>query len=151
MANEFFLNGLSCIGRATGGIVQQIVPNREALSFTRAVSSKSDRWHLQGAPPTGFLFREDNRIKSALDDWQAINAADYAIDEPGKNRLEKRQELNLVRSMVSEMKDCLEDAAGLYISDHEKYLKFIIDGISFIKENFSWEYSAKKYLEKLPE
>ena len=149
MANEFFLNGISCMGRATGGIIQQIVPYRDAQSFTNAVSIRSDRWHSTQASPSGFLFREEDGIENALDDWKAINAADYSINKPGKNRLKKREELTLIKSMASEMSSCINDAVLLYTSDREKYLEFIISGISYIGDNFSWEISAQKYIDKV--
>ena len=149
MANEFFLNGVSCIGRATGGIIQQIVPDRKARSFNDAVSSRADRWHSPESLPTGFLFRESDGIPSALDDWIKINAADYVIDDGGLNRLEQRKELGLINAMSSEMSLCIEDAAHLYETNRNKYLEYIINGASYISANFSWEKSANKYLEKI--
>ena len=149
MANEFFLNGISCLGRATGGIIQQIVPYRDAQSFTNAVSIRSDRWHSIQASPSGFLFREEDGIESALDDWRVINAADYSLKKSGKNRLEQREKLTLVRNMASEMCTCINDAVHLYTSDRVKYFEFIISGISYIGNNFSWEISAQKYIDKV--
>lgn len=149
MANEFFLNGSSCLGRATGGIIQQIVPYRDAKSFTNAVSIRSDRWHSNQASPSGFLFREEDGIENALDDWKAINAADYIINKPGKNRLKKRGGLTLIRKMSREMNSCINDAVNLYTSDRVKYFKFIISGISYISNNFSWESAAQKYIDKV--
>jgi hypothetical protein len=95
------------------------------------------------------LFREEDGIENALDDWKAINAADYSINKPGKNRLKKREELTLIKSMASEMSSCINDAVLLYTSDREKYLEFIISGISYIGDNFSWEISAQKYIDKV--
>ncbi len=149
MANEFFLNGLSCLGRATGGIIQQIVPYRSALSFNAAVSIRSNRWHSAEDSPTGFLFREEDGSESALDDWEGINEADYSIDGIGKNRLEQRIEFDLVKAMSGEMSICINDAVDLYNDHHENYLEFIIDGAAYISNNFSWEKSAQKYIEKI--
>lgn len=149
MANEFFLNGVSCIGRATGGIIQQIVPFRRARSFNDAVSSRADRWHSLESLPTGFLFRETDGIPSALDDWMNINAADYVIDDRGLNRLEQRKGLTLFNAMSSEMSLCIKDAAHLYETNRDQYLEYIINGASYISTNFSWEKSADKYLEKI--
>jgi glycogen synthase len=151
MANEFFLNGISCLGRATGGIIQQIVPYREARSFSSAVSERSDRWHSGNASPSGFLFREDDGLESALDDWKAINRADYSVGVPSKNRLKARGELGIVNSMSSEMRSCVQDAVHLYQSNREKYFEFIINGISYINKNFSWEISAQKYIDRIME
>jgi glycogen synthase len=149
MANEFFLNGSSCLGRATGGIIQQIVPYRDAKSFNNAVSARSDRWHSNKASPSGFLFREEDGIENALADWRAINAADYIINTPDKNRLKKRGALTLIRKMSSEMNSCINDAVNLYTSDRVKYFEFIISGISYISKNFSWESAAQKYIDEI--
>ena len=149
MANEYFLNGLSCIGRATGGIIQQIVPYLDAASFSSAVSSRSVRWHSPNSNPTGFLFREKDGIESALHDWKAINAADYSTKQPGINRLEEREKLILVNEIKNEMSTCINDAVSLFESDREKYLELIINGAQYISEKFSWEMTAQKYIEKL--
>src|SRR5262249_22447408 len=58
MANEFYLNGTVGIGRATGGIIQQIVPLHSAASYGSQTQRRAERWHAPGAAPTGFLFRE---------------------------------------------------------------------------------------------
>ncbi len=149
MANEFYLNGVSCIGRATGGIIQQIVPNRQARSFNEAVSKRSDRWHASGSLPSGFLFREADEFTSILDDWKKINAADYSLEHGGRDRLHQRGALPLIKAMSSEMSLCIKDAAHLYETNQEIYLQYIISGASYISTNFSWEKSANKYLEKI--
>ncbi|MBK5108060.1 MAG: glycogen/starch synthase [Anaerolineales bacterium] len=149
MANEYFLNGLSCIGRATGGIIQQIVPYLDAPSFNLAVSSRSVRWHPPNSNPTGFLFREKDGIKSALHDWKAINAAEYSTNQTGSNRLEEREKLILVNEIINEMSTCINDAVAFFESDREKYFELIINGAQYISEKFSWEMTAQKYIEKL--
>jgi len=100
MANEFFLNGVSCIGRATGGIIQQIVPYQDSNAFNKAVARKAKRWHKSGSRPSGYLFREDEEISNLIDDWEAINAADYSTINSGENRLDNRKRLSLVRSYL---------------------------------------------------
>ncbi len=45
MANEYYLNGTPVIGRATGGIIQQIVPLRSALVYTPAVQQRDSFWY----------------------------------------------------------------------------------------------------------
>jgi len=149
MANEFFLNGVSCLGRATGGIVQQIVPHRNVISFSDAAAEKSNRWHKPGSPPTGFLFREPNEISGRLDDWLTLNRADYAVGDKKLDRLHQRKQLDLIKSMSEEMRKCIEDAVDLYVSEPELYFESTIHGASFISENFLWKKSAKKYLEKI--
>lgn len=147
MANEYFLNGLSCIGRATGGIIQQIIPDQNAASFNSAVSSRSIRWHNTTSKPSGFLFRENDGIDSALDDWKEIDAAQYKPDQPGKNRLKTRGDLKLVKEISNEFSRCITDAVELYEMHREEYYQFIINGAQYILDNFSWEITAKKYIE----
>jgi glycogen synthase len=149
MANEFFLTGASCIVRATGGIVQQIVPHRKIISFSDAAAEKSNRWHKPDTPPTGFLFREADEVSGRLDDWLILNRADYSIGDIKHDRLNQRKELDLIRSMAEEMRLCIEDAVNLYNSERRLYFESIIHGASFITKNFSWERSARKYLEKI--
>ena len=82
MANEFYLNGTPVIGRATGGIIQQIVPLHTAKVFTPAVEQRAEFWYPQGAKanPTGLLFREQDGLPTLEDDWRSINAAGYDAD-----------------------------------------------------------------------
>jgi glycogen synthase len=143
MANEFYLNGVVCIGRATGGLLQQIIPNRNLLSFTPSVKWRAERWNKSTTPPTGFLFHEKDEISSGLDDWIAINSADYKIYPQKPDRLQQRSELVLFQSMRSELLSCLEDATNLYLSQPNLYYKLIINGISHITTNFSWKRSAR--------
>lgn len=149
MVNEFFLNGVSCIGRATGGIIQQIIPDQEAATYNSAVSSRSIRWHAKTSKPSGFLFRETDNIESALEDWKAISAAEYDVDEPGSNRLASRKELQLVKEISTEFCNCIMDAVDLYQTHRDDYYRFIINGAQHIIENFSWDIAAKKYLKHI--
>ena len=62
MANEFYLNGTVAIGRATDGIVQQIVPLRGIASFGKAVEERASRWHSPDTAPTGLLCHEQDGL-----------------------------------------------------------------------------------------
>lgn len=145
MANEYYLNGVGCIGRATGGITQQIIPQRQVTSFSPSVKRRTDRWHLQTSSPTGLLFREQDDIPNALEDWRKINAADYEISSNKSNRLQQRRKLRTIQNMANELKSCLEDATQLYLSKQDLYYEMLINGISYITENFSWEHTARVY------
>jgi glycogen synthase len=147
MANEYFLNGTSCLGRATGGITQQIVPIRDAISFTGEVELRANRWHSTDIHPSGFLFREKDTIKGVLNDWEEINAASYLLDPAGKNRLEDRKQLSLVKEISGEMNACMLDASELYSSQRDKYYQALINGAQYITENFSWDKAAQKYID----
>ena len=151
MANEFYLNGVVCLGRATGGILQQIIPNRNQRSFSPSVKSRAARWHKSTTPSTGFLFREDDEISSVIDDWNAINSADYKLSPQKPDRLQQRSGLDLFQSMKSELLLCLDDATNLYSSQPNLYYSLIINGISHITTNFSWNRTTRIYHESIQE
>ena len=144
MANEFYFNGAVGIGRATGGIIQQIVPLRSASSFSKAAQVRADRWHALSAQPTGLLYREPDGIPGAREDWESLNAANYEIG--GKpDRAEERQNLPLVRAMVAELTLALRDATKIYRDDRELYFGMLVGGIRYLQSNFSWERAAHSY------
>jgi glycogen synthase len=147
MANEFYLNGAMGIGRATGGLLQQVVPYRKAESFTDAVRTRADRWYEEESPPTGFLFREEDGVSSADEDWEAINAAGYNTQRGGPNRLKERLDLPLFRAMVTALQACLVDAARLYSDRPDLYFKMLAQGYFYIRENFTWEKAGERYLD----
>jgi glycogen synthase len=151
MANEFYLNGVVCIGRATGGLLQQIIPNRDQPSFSPSVKSRAERWYKSTTPPTGFLFRENDEISSVIDDWIAINAAEYKLYPQIPDRLQQRSGLDLFQAMESELLSCLEDATNIYSSQPNLYYRLIINGISHITNNFSWNRTARIYSECIQE
>ena len=145
MANEFYLKGAACIGRATGGILQQVVPYRNVRSFTSPVKKRASRWHSPTSLPTGFLFREVDGITSELADWQVINSADYNHSGESPNRLEQRQDLSLFRSMANALTECLVDAINLYSNQPEIYYQLLSDGIDYISRGFTWQKAARAY------
>ena len=145
MANEFYLNGCVGIGRATGGIIQQIIPYRAAASFSEAVKRRSDRLFGAASHPTGFLYREQDGLPSALDDWQSINQASYLLDGT-PNRIEQRKSLPLFQAMVKELTLCIADAVDLFNNSPDRYYQLLSDGISYVQTSFSWEKTAQAYL-----
>jgi glycogen synthase len=149
MANEFYLNGSVCIGRATGGITQQIVPNRQVPSFSSSVQQRADMWHHSTSIPTGFLFREQDDIPDALDDWHSINEADYELGPGNSNRLHTRSKLSTVQAMASELAFSIEDATQLFTSHQSSYYDMLINGIKYITSNFTWKAAAKSYLKHI--
>lgn len=145
MANEFYLNGTLGIGRATGGIVQQIAPLRAAVSFGDSVKERAARWHAASAAPTGFLYREKDDLPGSADDWMAINAAGYQASGGAIDRVEERSRLPLFQSMSIELQHALEDAARL-AKDPAAYFRLLIAGVNHIRQNFSWDRAAQQYL-----
>ncbi|MFH2012130.1 MAG: glycogen/starch synthase [Pseudomonadota bacterium] len=146
MANEFYLNGTVGIGRATGGIIEQIAPLSSVSSFTPAVQVRSEHWHTASAMPTGILFREPDNIVSVVDDWKGINAAEYDIKGEGLDRVEQRKRYPLIQSMSHELMLSITDAVKVYRDTPELYYKMLTEGINYIRRNFSWERAAREYV-----
>ena len=149
MANEFYLNGTIGIGRATGGIVQQIVPVQSVSCFSHAAQTCALRWHSSSAHPTGMLFHESNNIKSSVNDWRIINAADYRIGGESPDRVEQRNRYALFHSMSDELRISLEDAVDLFKNESEQYYSMLTEGIAHIQRSFSWQRAAHEYLRTL--
>lgn len=149
MANEFYLNGTVGIGRATGGILQQIVPLRAASSFSRAVQLRAARWHAASAHPTGILYRERDQIESAVDDWRGINAAKDDENENNSDRVEQRRKYALFQAMADELRLAFIDGVRIYRGQPELYYRMLVEGIAYIQQSFSWERAAQEYVRNL--
>jgi glycogen synthase len=148
MANEYYLNGTPVIGRATGGIIQQIVPLRTAKVFTPAVAARTDFWYGPAARPSGLLFREEDGLPSLEEDWRSINAAGYDPQGGSPDRVEERGRYALIQSMAGQLQAALEDGARVY-QDHGLYFRMLADGVRFIQASFSWERSAQEMVDRL--
>jgi glycosyltransferase involved in cell wall biosynthesis len=149
MANEFYLNGAVGIARATGGLLQQIVPLRSIPSFTASVEQRAGRWHSLLATPTGLLYREPDDFGDAAGDWRAFNAAGY-LWRPDRNRLAERKVYRLFAEMARSLERALADAIEIYsqpagASGVPLYFEMLVEGIAHIQKNFSWERSAAAY------
>jgi glycogen synthase len=148
MANEYYLNGTPVIGRATGGIVQQIVPLRTAKVFTPSVAARADFWYGATARPSGLLFREEDGLPTLEEDWRSINAAGYDLQGGSPDRLEERGRYALIQSMAGQLQAALEDGIRVY-QDGGLYFRMLADGVRFIQASFSWERSAKELVDRL--
>ena len=146
MANEFFLNGTVGIARATGGLIQQIVPLRETKLFTEDLRVRTEHWHAASAQPTGILYREKDDIPSAVKDWERINAAGYYVDGENLDRLEERERYPLFRLMSEELLLSIQEAVQIYRNKPDLYYKMLTAGIVYIQNNFSWERAASEYV-----
>ncbi len=146
MANEFYLNGTVGIGRATGGIIQQIVPLRSAASYSKAVDVRAEQWHPLSVHPTGILYREPDDIGSAMDDWNHINAGGYSTKVSGPNRVEERLKYRLFRTMADELLNALRDGVRVYEETPRLYHEMLAEGIRYVLRTFSWERAAHQYV-----
>ena len=138
-ATEGYAVGTPVVARATGGLVQQVVPHASRC-WGKMVYN---RFHALRALPTGFLFREPRLPWDQLvAGWQALVACDYA---PGSDRVEARLGIPLFEAMVEAAALTLEDAAELYTYDPKGYAQMILRGFAMLKI-FSWDRAAREYL-----
>lgn len=145
MANEFYLKGAVGIGRATGGILQQIIPLRSVASYSHAVQVRAERRYGAAAAPTGLLYRERDGLPSTLADWQGLNAAAYRKDGRSPDRLEQRSTYPLFLAMAAELRLSITDGERLYREQPELYYQMLTAGIAYIRTSFSWERAAQSY------
>jgi glycogen synthase len=152
MANEFYLNGAVGIGRATGGLTQQIVPLRSAASFTAAVAGRADRWHDPEARATGFLFREPDDLPEVVADWRSLNAVGYKVGGH-PDRVEERSRYRLFNAMAEALEQALADALELYgrSREHDDYYALVTAGVEYIQKTFSWDKAATEYARMIGE
>jgi len=149
MANEFYLNGAAGIGRATGGILLQIVPLRAAASFSQAVEARSSRWHAPSAAPTGILYREPDDLPDALEDWRAITQDSCQGGLRAASRPVRRRALGLFRAMAWELEIALFDGIRLFVQAPDLYFSMLAEGIRHIRRTLSWERTAQEYLRRI--
>lgn len=149
MANEFYLNGTAAIGRATGGITQQLVPLRTAKCFSAAVEHRSNRWHSAAAAPTGLLFREPDGWEWEQGDWAGINAGQYAVGREGPDRVEERTRYHVFNQLAEQLCTAIEDGVALAKETPGQYARLVASGIKHIQDTFSWEKTAKEYARHL--
>nr|MDO8083440.1 glycogen/starch synthase [Candidatus Sigynarchaeum springense] len=144
-ANEGYANGVPVIARATGGLLQQVCP-ANAGDLPAHVAAVARRYHGNAlARPTGFLFREHPSTET---EWNWKNLFSMNFDER-RSIQEPVNKLNPVFwSMVDELVRVLDKAARFYVENEEGYSKLIVNGIALFGE-FSWEKSARLYIEKL--
>ena len=144
MANEFYLNGTLGIGRATGGIVQQIVPLRGCASFSLAAEAIVHQWHSWSSRPTGLLYREAVAPADVIAGWRRINDARYARTQHATERLPSRRDLPLFQGMVAELCGALADGCAL-TKQPQAYGRMLVEGVRHIETAFSWARAAREY------
>ncbi len=145
MANEFYLNGTVGIGRATGGIIQQIVPLQSPSCYSQAAQSRAMLWHASSSAPTGILFRESDQLESSVADFRAINAVGYK-SESSLDRVRERSRYQLFQAMSNELRISLHDGVQLFEQEPEQYYKMLVNGVQFIQHSISWERAAHEYV-----
>jgi glycogen synthase len=135
-AHEFALCGTVGIGRATGGITQQIVPLRSAACFSQAVREKASLWHSSSARPTGLLFRELPAVSTATH-WDQLNAAAAGDQAP--------LTLPVIRAMADELRVAFVDGVRLHEEESSLYWRMVVAGVDHVQTGFSWHRAAQEY------
>ncbi len=144
MANEFYLGGTPCVGRATGGIAQQIIPFRACGSFSRSAETIAARWHGFSSHPSGLLYRESLKISDMLNGWKLLNTSSEMPAGSGRGRLATRRASPLFQSMVTELAMAMKDACNIF-HNQPLYCQMITAGIDHITHNFCWQRTASEY------
>ena len=146
MANEIMLNGTCAIARATGGIVQQVVPLPQGVGAEPGVRQRAEVWHAESSRPTGLLYREAEDRESELEDWLAVNRTGYRPGRGSGNRLDERLGHRLCREMANALTRALLEAEKMRLERPRQYAGLIDAGLSHMEENFTWEKASGLYL-----
>ncbi|HET91665.1 MAG TPA: glycosyltransferase [Chloroflexi bacterium] len=141
-ATEAYLAGMPVVARATGGLVQQVVPYSN-VGLSRFGQDLVDSFHSLDDPPTGFLFREPS-VPENVQGWRKIVDCAYWNQEPKGDRIADRRGTALFDGMVSGAAEALGAAIQLYVSDQARYAEMIYRGFLML-ERFSWERAVSTY------
>ncbi len=139
-ANEGYASGTPVIGRATGGLIQQVCP-KNFESLPEKIKEYISWYHDDLTKPTGYLYREHFSTET-MENWQYLLSTDFSKRRSVKEPVDWRNPV--FWSMVAELEKVLERVINDYKSDKESYSSMIINGINLFRK-FSWEISAQKY------
>lgn len=142
-ATEGYAVGTPVVARATGGLVQQVVPY-PGESVNDVVRSLSNQFYEESDAPTGFLFHESGlSAQETAQGWREILACGYL---PEGDRLTERLNIPLFRSMVQAAEGALQEAIQLYQHDQTGYANMIYQGFHML-DRFSWDQAVREYQE----
>jgi len=141
MASEFALNGVPVVARATGGILEQVVPLRACAAFGDAVESRVDFPVI--APPTGLLYREPDDVSFRVEDWVALNDIER---DPSR-----WAESPLFGAMASELCLAVEEASRIVRDQPSLYYRMLVSAVEHVQNRFSWEQNASTYARQVHE
>jgi hypothetical protein len=142
-AHEYTWNGTVAIARATGGLVQQVVPRCDLPSANEAVQTRARVWHAADAAPTGLLFREADGLPTVRD-WRHI-----VEHRPATEREAARGQTATWQGLVNALTQALWDACRLLQERPSVYGEMVVEGVGHIRRSFSWERAADEYLSLL--
>ena len=136
--NEAYLWGSVGLGRATGGLMEQVKPL--ATGDNQLAQTMAAKYHGVQAPATGLLYRE-RVADSDYSDWQTINRAAYA---PG-DRLKDRAGLPLFEAMSDELCRTMLDADRIYQQQRKVYCDMFRAGLKLVTGGFTWDRAVSEY------
>jgi glycogen synthase len=141
-ATEAYLDGTPVVARATGGLVQQVVPYSDAYlsAYGRQLVAS---FHNQESAPTGFLYRE-SLSGDLTHDWRQIVDRSYWTQHPKADRVESRRAIPLFEASAQSAASAIQDAIDLYISNQIEYACMIYGGYKLL-DRFSWDRTVRGY------
>jgi len=140
-ATEGYAVGTPILARATGGLVQQVVPYPSSC-LNRTVRTLFDQFHDGALGPTGILFREAELPPAqGAAGWRTIVHCRYW---PDGDRLADRIGTPLFEAMVQEATKAFMDAIELYVHNPADYARMIYNGFGML-DRFSWDQTVREY------
>ena len=140
-AHEGYASGTPVIGRATGGLIQQICP-KNYESLPELIQKYVGWYHNDVAKTTGYLYREDPSTETS-ENWKYLLSTDFSKRRPIQEPFDWRNPI--FWSMVTELEIVLEQAIILYNEKNKKsYCEMVLNGLNLFKK-YSWEKSAEQY------
>ena len=140
-AHEGYASGTPVIGRATGGLIQQICP-KNYTSLPKLIQKYVGWYHNDIAKPTGYLYREDLNTET-VDNWKYLLSTDFSKRRSIQEPVDWRNPI--FWSMVTELENVLEQAIILYNEKNKtSYCEMVLNGLNLFKK-YSWEKSAEQY------
>lgn len=150
-ANEGYLAGMPVVARATGGLVEQVVPHPQCLAQEEVLSLYGRqvvrKYHTAREPATGILFREHISFAEEAEGWRDVVDCDYWEHNPQGDRVKGRKSILLVRRMVRSATAALRLAIKLY-ADQPAYAAMIYHGWNLLAD-FPWQRAVQAYQKKL--
>ncbi len=150
-ANEAYLAGMPVVARATGGLVQQVVPHKNCLKDEWLLSPYGrrliQRYQKNNEAPTGILFREQVSFAEEVEGWRRVVDCGYWEQNPKGDRVTDRKELLLFQDMVRSAEKAFELAIKLY-RKQAQYAEMIYNGWTML-EQFGWDRAIAGYQNNL--
>ena len=136
-ATEAYLSGMPVVARASGGLVQQVVPYPNNTYLSEHGQALAAQYHDQDKP-TGFLFREPKLPDHVeAQGWRTIIDCAYWEQNPKGDRIADRKGTPLFDAMVESAAEAIQDAIAFYRSDQAGYAEMIYHGFKLL-DQFTW-------------